>query len=184
MQFTITKGLDLPITGKPKQVIEKGNKINSVAVLGTDYVGMKPTMLVTEGDQVKLGQVIFTDKKNPGVNFTAPGAGKVSAINRGAKRALQSVVIELSGEEQESFAKYKESELASLSFDKIQQNLLQSGLWTAFRPRPYGKIPAVDSKPQSIFITAIDTSPLAADPAVIIKDRVKEIHLLRKFLMF
>jgi Na+-transporting NADH:ubiquinone oxidoreductase subunit A len=171
MQFTIKKGLDLPIAGGPKQVIEKGNEVKTVAVLGTEYVGMKPTMLVSEGDTVKLGQIIFTDKKNPGVNFTAPGAGKIKAINRGAKRALQSVVIELAGDEQVAFTPYREADLAGLGEDQVKENLLQSGLWTTLRTRPYGKIPAPDTKPRSIFVTAIDTSPLAADPAVIIKER-------------
>lgn len=174
MQFTIKKGLDLPITGGPKQSIEKGNKVKKVAVLGTDFVGMKPTMMVAEGDAVKLGQVIFTDKKNPGVNFTAPGAGIVTAINRGAKRVLQSVVIELSGDEQVTFSKYKESELAGLTVEQVKQNLLQSGLWAAIRARPYGKIPAIDSTPRSVFVTAIDSNPLAADPAVVVKDRAKD----------
>ena len=75
MQFVIKKGLDVPINGEPRQVIENGNKVKSVAILGNDYVGMKPTMMVNEGDAVKLGQIMFTDKKNPGVNFTSPGAG-------------------------------------------------------------------------------------------------------------
>ncbi len=171
MQFNTKKGLDLPITGGPKQVIEDGNKVKSVAILGMDYVGMKPTMTVAEGDTVKLGQVLFSDKKNPGVHFTAPGAGVVKSINRGAKRVLQSVVIELKGNEQESFAQYKAAELESLSAEQVKENLLASGLWTALRTRPYGKIPAVDSKPSSIFVTAIDTRPLSGDPAVIIKAR-------------
>jgi len=171
MQFIIKKGLDLPITGDPKQVIEDGNKVNSVAVLGKDYVGMKPTMLVAEGDAVKLGQILFTDKKNPGVNFTSPGAGTVVAINRGAKRVLQSVVIELKGTAQESFAKYQQADLSQLTVEQIKENLLASGLWTVLRTRPYGKIPAVDSKPHSIFVTAIDTSPLAANPEIVIKER-------------
>jgi Na+-transporting NADH:ubiquinone oxidoreductase subunit A len=171
MQFLIKKGLDIPITGEPKQVIENGNKVKSVAILGMDYVGMKPTMLVNEGDTVKLGQALFEDKKNPGVVFTAPGAGVVKGIHRGEKRVLQSVVIELAGSEQESFTKYKEADLAKLDADKVTANLLKSGLWTSFRTRPYGKIPAVTSKPQSIFVTAMDTRPLAADPAVIIKER-------------
>ena len=96
MRFTIKKGLDLPITGGPEQIIEDGNKVNSVAILGMDYVGMKPTMMVNEGDTVKLGQVLFTDKKNIGCVFTSPGAGIVKSINRGAKRVLQSVVIAVS----------------------------------------------------------------------------------------
>jgi len=171
MQFVLKKGLDVPISGEPKQAIEKGNSVKSVAVLGMDYVGMKPTMLVNEGDTVKLGQILFTDKKNPGVNFTSPGAGVVKSINRGEKRVLQSVVIELQGNEQETFSKHKEADLAKLDAGKVKDNLIKSGLWAAFRARPYGKIPAIDSTPRSIFVTAIDTRPLAVDPAVVIKDR-------------
>jgi Na+-transporting NADH:ubiquinone oxidoreductase subunit A len=171
MQFQIKKGLDIPITGEPEQVIENGNKVKTVAILGMDYVGMKPTMMVNEGDTVKLGQILFSDKKNPGVNFTSPGAGIVKNINRGEKRVLQSVVIELKGSEQESFDKYKESEISKLDVEKVKSNLLKSGLWTTIRKRPYGKIPSIDSKPSSIFVTAIDTRPLAADPSIIIKER-------------
>jgi len=180
MQFTIKKGLDLPITGVPEQVIGNGNVIQSVAILGSDYVGMKPTMMVAEGDKVKLGQVLFSDKKNPGCVFTAPGAGIVKAINRGEKRVLQSVVIELNGGDEVTFASYSEAELATLSNEQVRENLIASGLWTNLRTRPYGKIPAVDGKPSSIFVTAIDTNPLAADPVVIIKERVQDfIHGLR-----
>lgn len=174
MQFTIKEGLDLPITGEPKQVIENGNSVNSVAILGLDYVGMKPTMAVNEGDSVKLGQVLFSDKKNPGVNFTSPGAGVVKSINRGEKRILQSIVIELKGNEEESFSRYDASELNNLTTEQVKDNLLASGLWTYLRTRPYGKIPAIDSSANSIFVTAIDTNPLAADPAIIIKERTED----------
>jgi len=174
MQFTIKKGLDIPITGEPKQVIESGNPIKTVAVLGMDYVGMKPTMMVSEGDKVKLGQILFSDKKNPGVIFTAPGAGIVKAVNRGEKRVLQSVVIELQGDEELTFASYHEAELNALSATQVKENLVASGLWVTFRTRPYGKTPAIDSKPSSIFVTAMDTNPLAADPAVIIKERAND----------
>ncbi|MCQ8104917.1 Na(+)-translocating NADH-quinone reductase subunit A [Methylomonas sp. SURF-2] len=174
MQFTIKKGLDLPITGGPEQNITDGNSIKSVALLGGDYVGLKPKMLVAEGDKVKLGQALFSDKKNPGVNFTSPGAGVVKAIHRGDKRALLSVVIELKGNEQEKFASYKAAELANLTVDQVKENLLASGLWTSFVTRPYGKVPTVDSAPSSIFVTAIDTRPLAADPAIVIKERAND----------
>ncbi|WP_150048540.1 MULTISPECIES: Na(+)-translocating NADH-quinone reductase subunit A [Methylomonas] len=171
MQFTIKKGLDLPITGKPDQQISNGNDVKSVAVLGADFVGLKPKMLVAEGDKVKLGQVLFVDKQNPGVNFTSPGAGVVKAVNRGERRVLLSVEIELQGKQQETFAKYAESALSALTAEQVKENLTASGLWTAFRTRPYGKVPAADSTPSSIFVCAIDTRPLAADPAVVIKER-------------
>ena len=176
MQFIIKEGLELPITGGPKQIIEDGNSVSTVAILGTDYVGMKPTMLVSEGDSVKLGQALFTDKKNPGVVFTSPGAGIVKAIHRGEKRVLQSVVIELKGAAQVSFDHYSESDLVNLSAEQVKENLVASGLWTTLRTRPYGKTPAIDSAPSAIFVTAIDTRPLAADPAVIISARSNDFN--------
>lgn len=166
----IKRGLNLPIAGSPQQRIESGRAVRSVAVIGPDYHGMMPTMAIQVGDRVKLGQVLFSDKKNPGVRFTSPGAGVVSAINRGERRVLQSVVIELEGDGAEAFASYGDAELASLGADKVRDNLQASGLWTALRTRPYSKVPAVDATPSSIFVTAIDTHPLAADPAVVIAE--------------
>lgn len=168
----IRRGLDLPIVGEPEQVIYPGAEIRSVALVGFDYVGMKPTMAVKEGDRVQLGQLLFTDKKNEGVRYTAPATGTVSAINRGARRVLQSVVVEVdnsAGENSElTFDSWAESELVNLERDQVVNNLVQSGLWTALRTRPYSKVPSPDTVPHSIFVTAIDTNPLAGDPALII----------------
>lgn len=166
--FKIKKGLDLPITGAPDQVISEGNQVSSVAIFGRDYIDMKPTMMVKEGDRVKLGQILFTDKKTEGVNFTSPGSGIVQSINRGAKRALRTVVIELDGDEQLEFAKYPSDSLARLSASEVVKNLTQSGLWTAFRTRPFSKIPSPTTKPAAIHVSVMDTNPLAANPEVVI----------------
>ncbi|AHG85903.1 Na(+)-translocating NADH-quinone reductase subunit A [Bibersteinia trehalosi Y31] len=168
--ITIKQGLDLPINGKPEQVIRNGNAVTEVAVLGEEFVGMRPSMKVREGDIVKKGQVLFEDKKNPGVVFTAPASGTVVAINRGEKRVLQSVVIRVEGDEQITFNCYEEAQLASLTADQVKQNLVESGLWTAFRTRPFSKVPALDAEPSSIFVNAMDTNPLSADPEVIIAE--------------
>lgn len=169
-------GLDLPITGAPTQRIEAGRPVRSVAVIGFDYHGMKPTMEVEVGDRVKLGQLLFTDKKTPGVRYTAPAAGVISAIHRGEKRVLQSVVIDIEGDEQETFAQHAADQLESLSDAQVRENLQQSGLWTALRARPFSKVPAIDAVPSSIFVTAIDTHPLAADPAVIIAEHATDFE--------
>lgn len=170
MLIKINKGLDIPIAGEPEQVIDSARPVTSVALVGRDYIGLKPSMLVSEGDRVKLGQPLFTDKTIPGVTHTAPGSGVVAAINRGARRALQSVVIELEGDEEEVFDAYDSKELSQLATDTVQENLLKSGLWTAFRTRPYSKVPSPDSQPHSIFVTAMDTRPLAARPELIIDE--------------
>ncbi len=174
MLIKLKKGLDIPIEGEPEQVIYDSPKVNSVALLGKDYLGLKPTMLVQEGDRVKLGQTLFTDKNNPGVNFTSPGAGIVKAINRGPKRILNSIVVELGGDEFEQFQRFDDSELAGLSCQKIRDILLQSGMWASFKSRPYSKIPKADSTPHSIFVTAMDTNPLAPDPELIITERPQD----------
>ncbi len=163
----IKTGLDLPIKGSPKQEIGEGNAIKRVAVIGSEYPGMKPTMLVKEGDQVKLGQPLFADKKNDGVQFTAPGSGKVIEINRGERRVFQSVVIELDGKD--TAVKFKShTDLAALTREAVVEELVESGLWTAIRRRPYEKIPAINAVPHSIFVNAMDTNPLAGDQALAI----------------
>ena len=143
----IKKGLDVPITGEPTQTIsEESTKITKVAVLGRDFQGLKPSMKVKQGDHVKIGEVLFTDKKNPGVNFTSPGAGIVIAVNRGAKRVLQSVVIQLDeNEEAITSPHFSPEQLDSLDEADIRRNLQESGGWTALRTRPYSKVPLIDS---------------------------------------
>lgn len=170
----VKKGLDLPITGAPEQRIEDAQPVRHVAILGTDYVGMKPTMEVQEGDKVKLGQLLFTDKKIDGVRFTAPAGGEVVAINRGEKRRLLSVVIKVDeNEEAMTFASHDRGALGQLDRQIVVDQLVESGLWTALRTRPFSRTPAIDSVPADIFVTAVDTHPLSADPAFIINENAQ-----------
>lgn len=170
----VRRGLDLPIAGAPDQVVHEGPIIRQVALLGADYNGMKPTMAVREGDIVKCGQLLFTDKKNASARFTSPAAGKVVAINRGERRVFQSLVIDIEGEDSLTFAKFDVAELPNLDRQKVKENLIESGQWVAFRTRPFSKVPAEDMVPSSIFVTAMDTNPLAADPSVVITERAED----------
>ena len=171
----IKRGLNIPIQGIPRQVIEDAPAVRAVALVGFDYVGMKPTMAVREGDRVKLGQELFTDKKTAGVCYTAPASGVVAAINRGAKRVLQSVVIDIDGNDAEVFQTCTSNSLPEAV--AIREQLVCSGQWTALRTRPYSKVPAPESDASAIFVTAIDTHPLAADPAVIIAEQPEAFAL-------
>lgn len=158
----------MPISGIPEQQISPCAPPRHVAILGDDYVGMRPTMLVQEGDSVIKGQALFEDKKNPGVLFTAPASGTVVAINRGERRILQSVVIRIEGDGEREFTRHDSSELATLPRQAVQSQLLESGLWTALRTRPFSKTPVPDTVPAAIFVTAMDTNPLSADPQPLI----------------
>lgn len=159
----IKKGLNIPITGEPKQEISDAAAPKRVALVGYDYIGMKPTMAVSVGDKVKLGQLLFTDKKMPGVKYTSPGAGKVVEINRGAKRVFESIVIELQGNQEVTFDSFPGDKLKSLDKEKIKNQLIESGLWTALRERPFGKTADPAHTPHSIFVNAMDSNPLAPD---------------------
>ena len=165
--ITIKRGLDIPIAGEPLQQIDGAPKATQVALIGEEYVGLKPTMMVEVGDRVTAGQTLFEDKKTPSVQFTAPASGVVSAINRGDRRVLQSVVIDCDAE-QTTAAIIEPTELTSLNHEGVKQALVKSGLWTAFRTRPFSRVPQLDATPAGIFVTAVDTNPLAADPRVVI----------------
>ena len=160
----IKRGLNLPITGEPEQIIQDHKTPSTVAVLGGDYIGMKPTMAIRVADSVKLGQLLFTDKKSPEVRYTSPGAGRVIAIHRGDKRALLSVVIQLSGNDEIAFKSYSDGRLPSLKREQVVELLVESGQWTALRTRPYSKVANPKTTPHAIFVNAMDTNPLA--PAI------------------
>lgn len=164
----ITKGLDLPIAGLPDRQRIDDVTVSRVAVMGEEYTGLRPSMAVKEGDKVVKGQLLFEDKKIPGVRFTAPASGTISAIHRGERRVLQSVVIDVEGDDALSFTAYPANELATLPRDVVTAQLIASGLWTAMRTRPFSKTPLPGTTPAAIFVTAIDTNPLAADPQPII----------------
>ena len=156
------KGLDLPITGKPSVSLTDTPIVSSVSILANDYIGMKPTMLVKVGDMVKAGSKIFEDKKNSGVFFTAPAGGIVSSINRGDKRKFLSVEIDISNDEEFHSFTYENTS------ESLKSLLINSGLWNAFRTRPFHRTPQVNSMPDALFINACDTNPLAIDPTEII----------------
>lgn len=168
--INIKQGLDLPIAGAPVPVIERAPVAPTVALLGSDYVGMRPTLLVQPGDRVRLGQPLFEDKKNPGVKYTSPACGTVRAIHRGEKRVFESILIDVAGSDECTFASYGVEQLATLSREQVVDNLVASGLWTAFRTRPFSKVPAVDAQPAGIFVNAMDTDPLGFDPQLVIQE--------------
>ncbi|MBN2415338.1 Na(+)-translocating NADH-quinone reductase subunit A [bacterium] len=174
-RIAIKKGLDIPLAGAPRQEIGTAPACGSVALLGDDYIGLKPAITVSEGDRVQLGQELFRDKRHPDVVFTSPGAGTVLSINRGEKRRFQSIVIGLSGDDAVSFPPRAPAELKLLSRDRAVERLLVSGLWTALRTRPFGMIPAPDSQPRSIFVNAMDTNPLAPAVSLVLQDRIEDL---------
>jgi Na+-transporting NADH:ubiquinone oxidoreductase subunit A len=175
-RFEIGRGLTVPIDGEPEQRIE-AKEVARVGIVADDYIGMRPTLLVSDGDQVQLGQALFSDKKTPGVIFTSPASGRVHAIHRGEKRRFLSLVIDKEGEQTSvSFASHDLGQLSGLARQVVVDQLVSSGLWTSLRTRPLSKVAPTTGTPQAIFINAMDTSPLAADPNPIIAESAEDFR--------
>ncbi len=165
-QIELRKGLNLPISGAPKPDVSEAKPVRSVGLLGDDYIDLKPRITVEEGDAVVPGAPIMFDKNMPEAVIVSPVAGKVSAVNRGARRKLISVVIEVDGTGAEGKDFSDIGDIATRA--GLVERLCAAGLWTSFRTRPYSKVPAPDSAPAAIYVTATDSEPLAADPRIAI----------------
>lgn len=173
MRFKIKRGLDIPLSGAPSDRIDDGPRVSRVALVGYDYMGAKrlPTLEVQPGERVRLGQPLVRAKGQEGVVGTAPGTGVVEAVHRGARRALETIVVRLDGtDDAETFNAYRRDQLAGLNRDQVRSNLLASGAWLSLRTRPFSMIPDPQRVPDALFVNAMDTNPLAADPAPIIDD--------------
>ncbi len=174
------KGLDLPLAGAPDMRIEAAAPSPRVALMAADSSGLKPALAVQVGERVRRGQKVFEDKRNPGITFAAPAAGTVAAINRGERRALISVVIDVdSGDatgDQVEFASFRARPVAELDGGAVRELMLESGLWTALRTRPFGNVPAADASAAAMFVTAIDTRPHAPPPGLVIAARSAEFR--------
>ena len=171
----IARGLDLPLAGDPAHVIDAAARPARVALIAADYPGLKPTMLVEPGDRVLRGQPLFEDKKTPGVRYTAPACGTVAAIHRGDMRAFRSLVIDVvvrrRSRRASPFATWRGGPVDALDADAVRVLLVESGLWTAFRTRPFSKVPPPAAAPHAIFVTAIDTQPHAPPVDLVLAGR-------------
>lgn len=173
-KIRIRKGLDIHIKGEAARRTEVFEP-TFCAIKPTDFIGVLPKMHVEEGDDVKVGSVLFHDKSNEKIVFTSPISGKVKAIVRGEKRAIQQVIIENDGKNE------------SIDFGGINnpvEKLLQSGVWPMLRQRPFATIANPDDKPKHIFVSMFDTAPLAPDYDYIIENQsdalTKGIEVLAK----
>ena len=180
----IKQGLNLPITGSPEDRVSDPITTRSVGLLGGDYLGLKPKVLIYSGEFVKIGQPLFHDKNNPGVPFTSPASGVVQSINRGARRSLQSIVIDVEEGEKISFKPLSQKEVELSDSAEIRGRIIDSGLWTSFKTRPFSKIPSINSNPSAIFVNAMDTNPLSVNPEIILEIKkdsfTKGINVLKK----
>ena len=165
--YNLLKGHDIRLKGSPKKDIVDIPLSSHIAIHPSQYKGMKPKLLVKKGDSVKVGSPIFYDKTKESVKVVSTASGTVEDIVLGKRRIIEKVVIKVEGDESET-----------LSIDKsedFKDFLLNSGLWSYLRQRPFSKVPDPDVRPRAIFLSLHQTSPFSVDLEYLLKDSKKEI---------
>src|SRR6056297_3228548 len=152
----LRKGLNIKLKGRAEKALENLPVPATVALKPTDFHGLTPKLSVKPGHKVKAGDALFYDKYHPEILFTAPLGGEVRSVNRGERRKILEVVVEVDKDVGE--VAFKKADPKKLSADEIKEELLKSGLWPFIRQRPYGIIPSPDNKPRAIFVSAFDTA--------------------------
>ena len=162
--IVIRKGLDIPLSGAAERRVTDARDITTYAIKPTDFVGLTPRLFVEEGDLVTLGDVLFCDKNDERIRFTSPVCGRVKAIVRGEKRKLLAVVVEKERVENEGFSPVEnKAATPPRTAEALKAAMLQCGLWTSLRQRPFGTVAKPDDKPKAIFVSAFSSAPLAPD---------------------
>ena len=169
--ITIRKGLDIPLDGLPELHLTDARNITTYAAKPTDYVGLIPRLTVEEGDFVHVGDALFVDKHDERVRFTSPVDGHVKAIVRGEKRKLLEVIVESDGKTAAPLDKSTLIQDLPQTAEAIKAAMLQCGLWTMLRQRPFGIVAKPDDKPKAIFVSAFDSAPLAPDYDFVLQGR-------------
>jgi len=159
--ITIKKGLDIKMIGEASKEISDLPLSETFAIKPPDFHGVIPKLLVQQGDEVKAGTPLFFDKANETVKFCSPVSGEVAQILRGDKRRI--LEIRILADKEIKYVAYERINPVAAGREAVLQSLLQSGVWPFIRQRPFGIIANPNDKPKSIFISAFDTNPLAAD---------------------
>lgn len=163
-KYKVIEGRNIKIKGTAKKEIVDLALPKQAAIQPPDFKGLKPRVVVKVGDYVKVGSPIISDKVIEGLKIVSPVSGKITAVNRGDKRALIDIIIESDGnQEAESFQKFDKNSLGSISREDIIKTILNGGMWPCLRQRPFSQIARPTTSPKSIFIHAINTEPLALD---------------------
>ena len=163
----LQKGLDIVMKGKAaceKKTVKAPDKY---ALVPDDFCGLKPKVVVREGDVVKAGDALFVDKLHPEVQYCSPVSGKVVAVTRGDRRKLLNVTVESDGKgESVDFGKKAPK---SLSGAEVKECLMKAGLFGFFRSRPYDVVANPEDEPKAIFVSALQDMPLAQDFEFVLK---------------
>lgn len=157
----LRRGLDINLAGRAEKTIVALKPDGTFALRPDSFEGIKPKVLVKEGDKVKTGEALFINKAYPNVKFSSPVSGTVSLVERGDRRKLLSVRIE--ADKEQEFIDFGVKDIATLSGEQVVENLLEAGLFGYINQLPYAISTNPETKPKAIFVSALRDMPLAGD---------------------
>ena len=163
----IKKGLDINLKGKASEVLLNGGKSETYAIVPDFYSGVLPKVVAKVGDKVKAGSVLMIDKNRPETKFVSPVSGEVTAVNRGAKRKVLSIVV--TPDAQIEYEEFGKKNVASLKGDEVKEAMLNAGMWPFVMQRPYDIVATPGETPRDIFVSAFYSAPLAPDFNYLVK---------------
>ncbi len=174
MNINLKKGHNIRISGIPTGEINPVKDSAEIGIVPADFQGIKPKLVIKPGDTVKLGSPLFFDKNMPQVNYPAPAGGTVKDIVYGERRVVRKIIISTDTDEQA--LKQEPLSIEGASRDEIVQYLLNGNLWPLIRQRPFGKTANPADTPAAIFVSGLNTAPLAIDPAMALEGREDEFR--------
>jgi len=174
--INLKKGLDINLEGSAAYDVEENAAVSTFAMQPKNFVGMTPIpkVEVVVGDEVKAGDVVYYDKKNPEVKYCAPVSGEIIAVNRGEKRSIAEVVI--LADKEMKYRALPEFDFENCSRQELVEYMLENGAWAHLRQRPYNVVADHTVVPKAIFVSTFDSAPLAPDLDIIIAGREKEFQ--------
>ncbi len=173
-RIKIKKGLQIPLAGQPEQVFRGELTSDSVQVCPEDFQGIIPKLKVKVDDTVKAGQALFFSKEHPEMLFVSPVSGKITAVNRGARRRILNITVQADKETQ--YVEFGKKDVAKLSADEVKQSMLEAGVWYVIKQRPYDIVANPERAPRDIFVTGFDSSPLAPSYDFIMEGQEKDFE--------
>ncbi len=176
-EYKLKRGYDIPLAGAAEKTLESAAVPDKVALLPNEFRGIKPRLMVKEGDLVKIGTPLFTDKQNPDIRFVSPVSGRVGAVNRGERRMLMEIIVENDKKgDTEKIGDWSEEAVKKMQRGELIRHLLAGGLWPFIIQRPFGIIANPEERPRDIFISAFDTAPLAAKTGFLLKEKMDDFQ--------
>lgn len=170
----IKRGLNIPVNGRPIEMIGTSVLSKEFALIPEYYHGVTPKLLVKEGEEVKAGTPVFYEKQFPGMYFVSPVSGKIKAINRGERRKIISIIIQ--SDDKMTYESFDKSDLSAMTADDVIAKLQQAGLWPYIKQRPYDVIANPEKKPKAIFVSSFDTAPLAPNNDYVMNSQMADFQ--------